>query len=112
VDFSWSREEKVARLILAWYAPEWEGMAIPPPEACHCDHGSLFAGESQKPLPGGCSLLPRREAFSITCTPLGSPMGGSGCILARNHKSLLDRIIAWQSVSMTDQQLPGWLQTR
>ena len=29
--------------------------------------------------------------------------------LARNHQSLLDRIIAWQSVIYDDKALPGWL---
>ena len=29
--------------------------------------------------------------------------------LARNHESLLDRIIAWQSVIYDDKGLPGWL---
>jgi len=112
VDFSLEPgQEKVVRLILAWYAPEWEGNGNPGtggrpiPTLVACSQG-----ESQKRLKGGC-LVPSTtgKRFTHMYATRFANAGEVADFLARNHQSLLDRIIAWQSVIYSDKELPGWL---
>ncbi len=95
-------EEKVVRLLLAWYAPEWEG----------AQNDLERKGE---------------DAQKLRVPWLGSRWGGdrnyythmyaarydSALDIARRmaieHGVLLGRILAWQEVIYGERQLPAWL---
>ena len=112
VDFSLEPgQEKVVRLILAWYAPEWEGNGnpgtgghpIPTPVACS-------QGESQKRIKGGCLVdSTTGKRFTHMYATRFANAAEVADFLARNHESLLDRIMAWQAAIYNDKGLPGWL---
>jgi len=112
VDFSVDPgQERVVRLILAWYAPEWEGNGnpgtggTPIPTHVFCSQGG-----TQKPLPGGCfDISTTGKRFTHMYASRFANAGEVADFLARNHESLLRRIIAWQSAIYNDKELPGWL---
>jgi uncharacterized protein (DUF608 family) len=100
VDFSLEPgQEKVVRLILAWYAPEWEGNGNP--------------GTGGRPIltksGGRLVSYSTGKRFTHMYASRFANAGEVADFLARNHQSLLDRIIAWQSVIYGDKELPGWL---
>ena len=83
-------QEKVVRVILAWYAPEWEANGNPG------TGGHAIRGASGKRF---THIYASRFANAREVAEF----------LARNHPSLLARIIAWQSEIYNDRDLPGWL---
>jgi uncharacterized protein (DUF608 family) len=84
VDFSLASDEsKVVRFVLAWYAPDWNAGGYNWSGAPH-----TFTHMYAKYYPNA-----RRTAQT----------------LARNHESLLRRIIAWQQVIYSELALPVWL---
>ncbi len=93
-------QEKVVRIILAWYAPEWEGNGIPG------SGGTRIITEA----PGGL-LVPSTtgKRFTHMYASRFADAGEVATFLARNHQSLLARIIAWQSAIYEEKTLPGWL---
>jgi len=100
VDFSLEPgQEKVVRLILAWYAPEWEGNGNP--------------GTGGRPIltksGGRLVSYSTGKRFTHMYASRFANAGEVADFLARNHQSLLDRVIAWQSVIYDDKELPGWL---
>ena len=83
VDFSLEPgAEQVVRFILAWYAPVWHGAGI------RTAGGNAFRH------------MYARHFESVEDVAL---------YLARNHASLLRRVLAWQAVVYAEQALPGWL---
>jgi len=92
-------EEKVIRLILAWYAPEWEGNGDPGTGGSRI---STYA-------PEGETLSTTGKRFTHMYTTRFADAGEVAGFLGRNHQHLLKRIIAWQSAVYEDQTLPGWL---
>ncbi|MFN8007401.1 MAG: GH116 family glycosyl-hydrolase [Terriglobia bacterium] len=93
-------QEKVIRLVLAWYAPEWEGNGVP---------GS--GGNRIITQAPGNVLVPSTtgKRFTHMYASRFANAGEVATFLARNHQQLLQRIIAWQSVIYEDSSLPGWL---
>ncbi|MBI2841990.1 MAG: hypothetical protein HYX78_01170 [Armatimonadetes bacterium] len=81
-------ESKTLRFILAWYAPYWKSTS--PPEQWN----SAQAGN------------PYMHAYAAR---LKSAVDAAQ-YLARNHRSLLERILSWQEVVYSEKRLPGWLQ--
>jgi uncharacterized protein (DUF608 family) len=78
VDFELKgREAKKVRIVLAWYAPEWQG-------ARTNRYTQMYT------IRYGSALDVARR-------------------LAKDHESLLKRIIAWQQAIYTSHQFPGWL---
>ena len=92
-------EEKVIRLILAWYAPEWEGNGNP---GTGGERISTYA-------PEGEALSTTGKSFTHMYTTRFANAGEVASFLGRNHQQLLKRILAWQSAVYEDQTLPGWL---
>jgi len=117
VDFSLEAgQEKVVRLILAWYAPEWEGNGNPGTGGraistlLPCSQGESQERVKDEGLYVGC-LVPSTtgKRFTHMYASRFANAGEVADFLARNHRSLLDRVIAWQSVIYNDKELPGWL---
>ena len=92
-------EERVVRIILAWYAPEWEGNGVP---GTGGERISTFA-------PEGETLSTTGKRFTHMYTTRFADAGEVATFLEQNHEQLLKRIIAWQSVVYEDPTLPGWL---
>ena len=94
-----SGEEKVIRIILAWYAPEWEG------------NGNPGTGGSRimTYAPEGETLSTTGKRFTHMYASRFANAGEVAGFLERNHEQLLQRVIAWQSVIYDDPTLPGWL---
>jgi len=83
VDYSLSPgEEKVVRFVLAWYTPEWMG------------NGTMSAGGN---------------AYSHMYASRYKSATAVARALARKHKSLLKRILAWQETIYADKDKPLWL---
>jgi uncharacterized protein (DUF608 family) len=76
-------ESRVVRLVLAWYAGTWAGDGLPSAGGKKFVH--MYADRF--------AALPDVTNY-----------------IAREHASLLRRIVAWQSVIYTEAALPGWLQ--
>ncbi len=93
-------QEKVQRLILAWYAPQWEGNGNP---------GT--GGERIITQAPGNVLVPSTtgKRFTHMYASRFANAGEVAEFLARHHHQLLDRILAWQSVVYQEKDLPGWL---
>ena len=108
VDFTCQAgQSKVVRFLLAWYAPVWEG--------CHEKHLTLGVQPPEQ----------FKDQYQVP--PIGSPWAGdthfytqmyaarydSSIDVARRmaleHESLLDRVLAWQSVIYEEESLPVWL---
>jgi len=78
-----SGESKVVRFLLTWYSPEWKGGGYP-----SSDQGNTFT--------------------HVYATRYGSALGTAE-MLARDHQSLLKKVLAWQEVLYADEKTPGWL---
>ena len=92
-------EEKVIRIILAWYAPEWEGNGLP----------GTGGERIWTYAPEGETLSTTGKRFTHMYTTRFANAGEVASYLARHHQQLLKRIIAWQSAIYDDPTLPGWL---
>jgi uncharacterized protein (DUF608 family) len=100
VDFSvGAGEQKVVRIVLAWYAPEWEGNGVP---GTGGERILTYA-------PEGFALSTTGKRFTHMYARRFADAGEVATYLARNHEQLLNRIIAWQSVIYEDSTLPAWL---
>ena len=100
VDFNMGPgEQKVIRIILAWYAPEWEGNGVP---GTGGERIWTFA-------PEGMALSTTGKRFTHMYAKRFADAGEVATYLGRNHKQLLERIIGWQSEVYADPTLPGWL---
>jgi uncharacterized protein (DUF608 family) len=75
-------EEKVVRFVLAWYSPVWMG------------GGTMTAGGN---------------AYTHMYASRYEDAVAVARYLARDHESLLGRILAWQQVIHSDQTVPPWL---
>lgn len=94
-------QEKVIRIVLAWYAPEWEGNGNPG------TGGHSAASEQVPDIVLGRGTTGKR--FLHMYASRFADAGEVAKFLATNHQSLLKRIIAWQSVLYGEKDLPGWL---
>lgn len=101
IDFSVEPgREKVVRILLAWYAPQWDGNGNP--------------GTGGEPIiteaPGGV-LVPSTtgKRFTHMYASRFADAGEVASFLAGHHHQLLKGIMAWQSVIYDDPTLPGWL---
>ncbi len=84
VDFSLAPgQEKSVRFVLAWHASTWRG------SGANWIGGEVYTHMYAKYYPD----------------PLGTAK-----LLAKNHRSLLKRVLAWQQVIYAEASLPGWLQ--
>ena len=92
-------EEKTLRVVLAWFAPEWEGNGNP---GTGGERISTYA-------PEGETLSTTGKRFTHMYASRFSNAGAVASYLQRNHEQLLARVIAWQSVIYDDETLPGWL---
>jgi len=85
VDFSLKPgETKTIPFVLGWYAPVWNGM-FREANLTGYEYSNMYAGRFHS-------------------------AGEVAEWLAGNHESLLQRILAWQTVIYSEQDLPGWLQ--
>jgi uncharacterized protein (DUF608 family) len=91
--------ERTIRIILAWYAPQWEGNGNPGTGGRRI---STYA-------PEGETLSTTGKRFTHMYASRFADAGEVATYLAQNHAELLRRIIAWQSVVYEDKSLPGWL---
>ena len=92
-------ESKIIRVILAWYAPEWEGNGNPGTGGSRI---STYA-------PEGETLSTTGKRFTHMYASRFADAGEVASYLARNHERLLGRMIAWQSAIYEEETLPGWL---
>ena len=92
-------ESKVIRMILAWFAPEWEGNGNPGTGGSRI---STYA-------PEGETLSTTGKRFTHMYASRFADAGEVASYLARNHEPLLARVIAWQSAIYEEKTLPGWL---
>ena len=101
VDFSLAPgESKIVRFLLAWYAPVWQGAYKPA-----VDDGKHYTDQKW--------LAPAWMGDTIYYTQMYAARYGSALDVARRmaaeHESLLQRILAWQSVVYSQTSLPVWL---
>ncbi|MBI2842723.1 MAG: hypothetical protein HYX78_04925 [Armatimonadetes bacterium] len=86
-------ETKIVRFVFAWYAPTWTSWLDQ-------YRSTRLAGYS--PLTGNPYINMYSTRFK-----------GAGEVaeyLAKEHETLLNRILAWQQVVYSEKKLPGWLQ--
>jgi hypothetical protein len=76
-------ESQTVRFFLGWYAPKWRAMGRRAPFGLN-DYGHMYA-----------------TRFSSA--------GDVVEHLAQGHRSLLQRVLAWQGVIYGEHRLPGWL---
>jgi uncharacterized protein (DUF608 family) len=92
--------EKVVRFVLAWYLPEWEGNGHPG------TGGERILTEA----PGAVRVLSTTgKRFTHMYATRYANAGEVAQYLAKNHVSLLKRILAWQAVVYEDKSIPGFL---
>jgi len=83
VDFSLAPgKEKIVRFVLSWYAPTWKG--------------------------GGYNWASKNVHHHMYAKHYPSAVSTAE-YLAKNHESLLNRVLGWQEVIYTDNKLPVWL---
>jgi uncharacterized protein (DUF608 family) len=100
VDFNIGPSEvKVLRIVLAWYAPEWEGNGLP----------GTGGERIWTYAPEGEALSTTGKRFTHMYATRFADAGDVAIYLARHHRQLLKRIIAWQSAVYDDPTLPPWL---
>ena len=100
VDFNMGPgEQKVIRIILAWYAPEWEGNGLP----------GTGGNRIWTYAPEGMALSTTGKRFTHMYAKRFADAGEVATYLGHNHQQLLERIIGWQSEVYSDPTLPGWL---
>ena len=92
-------ESKIIRVILAWFAPEWEGNGNPGTGGSRI---STYA-------PEGETLSTTGKRFTHMYASRFADAGEVASYLARNHEQLLARVITWQSAIYEEETLPGWL---
>ena len=92
-------ETKIVRIILAWYAPEWEGNGNP---GTGGERITTYA-------PEGLALSTTGKRFTHMYASRFRDAGEVASYLEQNHEQLLRRVIAWQSAIYNDATLPGWL---
>ncbi|MGC8641439.1 MAG: GH116 family glycosyl hydrolase, partial [Isosphaeraceae bacterium] len=84
VDFALSPgENRVVRFVLAWHAPTWNA--------------------------GGYNWAAAPHTFTHMYAKHYTSARQAAEILARNHKPLLRRVLAWQRVVYSEEKLPVWL---
>jgi uncharacterized protein (DUF608 family) len=92
-------ESKIIRIVLAWYAPQWEGNGNP--------------GTGGEPIttyaPEGLAVSTTGKRFTHMYASRFQDAGQVATYLGQNHEELLRRVIAWQSEIYSDTTLPGWL---
>jgi len=99
-------ERKIIRLVLAWYSPEWhgEGISISKPDFHYLT--------SYSPRPewgiGEASTTGGNTYTHMYAARYDSALSVANYI-ARNHSSLLKRILAWQQAIYVSKELPAWL---
>lgn len=77
------REATIVRFVLTWHAPTWKG--------------------------GGYNWSPDGNTFTHMYAKHYPSAAAAAQVLAKNHKALLRRILAWQEVIYTENRLPVWL---
>jgi len=92
VNFSLSSsEEKVVRFIVSWHSPKWNGVGRPGAR-------EVYKGSSGEP-----------RWFSHMYAKLYPSAESTAQLLAKNHRQLLKRVLAWQQVIYVEKKLPVWL---
>jgi len=76
-------ETKIVRFLLTWYSPQWKGGGYP-----SSAEGNTFT-----------HMYATRFSNALQAAEL----------LANEHQSLLQRVLAWQQVIYADEKIPGWL---
>ncbi len=109
VDFSLEpRSEKVVRIVLAWYAPAWEGNGNPGTGGKVVsvrDLANYHDGQvDPKGGPGSTG-----KSYTHMYASRFADAGAVAIFLAQNHQSLLKRVIAWHSEIYGDKTIPGYL---
>ena len=97
-------EEKIIRFILAWYSPVWRSGGTP------AVGGRAFT-EMYKSfffLPA-CPSGIRDNAFTHMYASRYKNVLEVANLLAKQHRSILKRILAWQGVIYTEKKFPVWL---
>jgi non-lysosomal glucosylceramidase len=96
-------EEKIVRFILAWYSPQWYAGGTPDPTS------KFTLPWYEHELKKGHPQDGRGSAY----THMYSARFGNAVevaeLVAKEHESLLRRVVAWQEVIYTEESLPGWL---
>lgn len=92
-------QTRVIRIVLAWYAPEWEGNGTP----------GTGGRRIETYAPEGLALSTTGKRFTHMYASRFADAGEVATYLEQNHEQLLRRIIAWQSEVYNDSTLPGWL---
>ena len=82
-------ETRTVRFVLAWYAPVWVSS----------NHSPLRPN-----APGGGSR------YVNTYSARFKSAADVAEYLTQHHRTLLDRILAWQQIVYAEKKLPGWLQ--
>lgn len=96
-------EDKVSRFFLTWYAPIWKGaererLAVLQP---------LHAGGA--PTEWNASPWSDANYYTLKYADRFADALDVARQIAREHASLLERILAWQSVIYAEEKLPVWL---
>lgn len=92
VNFSLSPgKTQVVRFVLSWYSPKWNGTGRPGTTKVYEGlHGDV-------------------RWFTHMYAKLYPSAESTAQLIAKNHKQLLNRVIAWQQVIYNENKLPVWL---
>jgi uncharacterized protein (DUF608 family) len=109
VDFDLVKtQEKIVRFFIAWYAPVWEGaqnnLALLGDNVANNYQDRFRVPWIASKWAGGKNFYTHMYASRYSSSL------DIARRLAREHQPLLARILAWQAVIYTENQLPGWLQ--
>ncbi|MGA8529752.1 MAG: GH116 family glycosyl hydrolase [Acidobacteriaceae bacterium] len=97
-------EEKVSRFFLTWYAPTWKGAERERLKMLQ----PLYAGSNRTEW--NASQWSDANYYTLKYAERYSDALDVARQIARDHASLLERILAWQAVIYADKSLPLWLQ--
>ena len=96
------------RIVLAWYAPVWEGNGNPGTGGKVVYTRDLANYHDGQVDPKGGPGSTGKSYTHMYASRFGDA-GAVATYLARNHESLLKRVIAWQSEIYREKTLPGFL---
>ena len=108
VDFTLAAgQNRTVRFLLTWYSPQWVSGGTPTRDGDRLTH--MFAAFNHSAMKAA-DYVPGNRFTHMYASRYTSALDVA-TYMADNHTALLRRILAWQSVILTDPDLPVWLRS-